>query len=887
MSTMEKPLAVKAALKQDQPENSIALRLVCGLMALIAVGLACAYTHCAPIPVFIYLWLTMAGCYISYHQRNTRNLLNTLLTVIGLIVVLGMFAVEMWSQFNTIRLEVLIPFIHVLTGLLALHTFDLRTRADLNTNCLIGVGLLLCTLVMARDLAAGIFVFCYMWLAASLFYLDSSSRTRAYGRFTPSEPSSPSRLAMNRESAGYALLPISAIPLLGLFFFLCLPRVNSIFDMLADRLSHPFVTVSLAPTSSAPIPGSDGTNGSGSGSGKGNGTGSGSGTGRGVIDTGANSTVMDTHAPSKDSKAGIPSAMPGEQEGARTDKNGKPVKKGGAGAADAKSAQDQGPPENELLMRDKEAVKFDDQLLFEVNAPGDFYYRRLVFDTYNGRTWSKAKEGTLSKCRKLSGGQYQELAGVPSLFLPTDFPTSAVIQEIRVKQPLGHVIFGATLPQKIDFPIDPVIVDDNGVIRTPGLLKPGMTYRVYSLVPTYNLDTMRKAVDDPQAQARAEKDYPNCLAVPTSVPDEVKDLAKNVAGTDGNWFVKSERICKFLRANYHYSSAGDDTPPNADQDLVDYFLFGAKKEAACGPFASAFAIMCREVGIPARVIGGFAPGEYNGVTGLREVHGKHGHAWAEVLIPKYGWVPFDATPSGILPTPPEEDNSFMASLSRSLGAFEAAFNPAHPTAPGGSTTAAGNNANAAKPGSGSSNPIPLPGVKKNSTTTTNGSPMPGGKEDAAKKDTTPAKSPLDYFKKSETQKWWWLLLEGLMVLGIIPMTLLLAQAIRAAYLQFKAKTSVDKTAKPSTVLYLRVVDDLKRFKISRSPSDTAHDISERFLTAVEGGMPVHPELPGLLKLFIQRYTDDRFGAPEESELRRQELQEIGDKIHTLVRTRVS
>jgi hypothetical protein len=126
-----------------------------------------------------------------------------------------------------------------------------------------------------------------------------------------------------------------------------------------------------------------------------------------------------------------------------------------------------------------------------------------------------------------------------------------------------------------------------------------------------------------------------------------------------------------------------------------------------------------------------------------------------------------------------------------------------------------------------------------------------------------------------------------MILGIIPMTLLLAQAIRAGYLQFKAKTYVDKTAKPSTVLYLRVVDDLKRFKISRSPSDTAHDISLRFLTAVDGGMPVHPELPGALKLFIQKYTDDRFGAPEESELRRQELQEIGDKIHTLVRTRVS
>jgi transglutaminase-like putative cysteine protease len=885
---MEKPAAVKAAIKQDQPENSIEMRAVCGLMALLSVGMACAYTHCAPIPVFIYLWLTMAGCYVSYHQRNTRNLLNTLLTVIGLIVVLGMFAAEMWSQFNTIRLEVLIPFIHVLTGLLALHTFDLRTRVDLNTNCLIGVGLLACTLVLGRDLTSGIVVFCYAWLAASLFYLDSSSRTRSYGRFTPTEPSSPSRMAMHRESAGYALLPISAIPLLGLFFFLCLPRVNSIFDMLVDKLSHPFATVSMAPAGPSSSPGPGGANGPGSGNSHGYGYGSGSGTGHGVMDTGAHSKVMDTQSPGKASKAGIPSAMPPEAGGVKTGKGGKSTGQKGAATIDTKSAQDQGPPDEELVMRDKEAAKYDDQLLFEVNAPGDFYYRRLVFDTYNGKTWSKAKEGTLSKCRKLSGGLYQELGGVPSLFLPEDLRTTAVIQEITVRKPMGHVIFGVTLPQKIDFPIDPVIVDDNGVIRTAGLLKPGMTYRVYSVVPSYNLDTMRKAVDDPAAQDRALKEYSTCLTVPTVVPEEVKELAKNVAGTDGNWFVKSERICKFLRSNYRYSNEGADTPPDPAQDLVDYFLFGARKEGACGPFASAFTVMCREVGIPARVIGGFAPGDYNGVSGLREVHGKHGHAWAEVYIPRYGWVPFDATPSGVLPAPPEEDNSFMGTLSRSLGAMEAAFNPSHPTTTtsAGSTPTTGNTAGAPRPGS--SNPIPLPAVEKNSTGTSNSAaPLPTGKTAADQKDTAASKSPLEYFKKPETQKWWFLLLEGLMILGIIPMTLLLAQAIRAGYLQFKAKTYVDKTAKPSTVLYLRVVDDLKRFKISRSPSDTAHDISQRFLTAVEGGMPVHSELPGALKLFIQKYTDDRFGAPEESELRRQELQEIGDKIHTLVRTRVS
>jgi hypothetical protein len=132
---------------------------------------------------------------------------------------------------------------------------------------------------------------------------------------------------------------------------------------------------------------------------------------------------------------------------------------------------------------------------------------------------------------------------------------------------------------------------------------------------------------------------------------------------------------------------------------------------------------------------------------------------------------------------------------------------------------------------------------------------------------------------------WWL--QGIVVLALIPTTLVVAQAIRSAYLNFKAKVEYAKTAKPSTVLFLRVVDDLKRFKISRSPSDTAEDFSVRFLTAVDSGLAVDPDLPGLLKDFMRIYTDDRFGTPEGSDQRRKDLQEISDKIHGLSKTKVS
>ena len=85
-------------------------------------------------------------------------------------------------------------------------------------------------------------------------------------------------------------------------------------------------------------------------------------------------------------------------------------------------------------------------------------------------------------------------------------------------------------------------------------------------------------------------------------------------------------------------------------DTVDYFLFENHK-GYCQQFASAAVLMYRLYGIPARYATGFRvkPEEFtlNEKTGLyeTEVTDQSAHAWPEILIPEYGWVPVEVTPS--------------------------------------------------------------------------------------------------------------------------------------------------------------------------------------------------------------------------------------------------
>ena len=132
----------------------------------------------------------------------------------------------------------------------------------------------------------------------------------------------------------------------------------------------------------------------------------------------------------------------------------------------------------------------------------------------------------------------------------------------------------------------------------------------------------------------------------TFVPDDVPPAVLQIARA---WTENAPTpYRKVLAIQERFVSSGSfryslDVRPRADANaLVDFLT--RTRTGFCQQFAAAMAILVRELGIPARVAVGFRPGSQSGDTFT--VSTEDAHSWVEVLLPGYGWLPFEPTPGG-------------------------------------------------------------------------------------------------------------------------------------------------------------------------------------------------------------------------------------------------
>lgn len=108
-----------------------------------------------------------------------------------------------------------------------------------------------------------------------------------------------------------------------------------------------------------------------------------------------------------------------------------------------------------------------------------------------------------------------------------------------------------------------------------------------------------------------------------------------------------------LQSAFRYTLMDEPVPPG--REPTEWFLFD-RREGHCEYYASALALMCRAVGINARVITGYVASDFNDVTGQYLVRESNAHGWIEAEIAPGFWMTFDGTPPADLyqihqPTP--------------------------------------------------------------------------------------------------------------------------------------------------------------------------------------------------------------------------------------------
>ncbi|MGI6207377.1 MAG: DUF4129 domain-containing transglutaminase family protein [Anaerolineae bacterium] len=286
-------------------------------------------------------------------------------------------------------------------------------------------------------------------------------------------------------------------------------------------------------------------------------------------------------------------------------------------------------------------VRLGSEDLYEVSGGPPGRLQSMIFDLYDGRQWWST-------------------ASSIGLLEPEDFPTVEafrgrvfVDQTVRVLADTRALValpspkwFGLPVKSEhVPVPAEPGLTGlDIYAATSRRLLAAGEVYQALSATSVATKEELR------QASTLYPRWLPEAyLNLPASLPQRVRDLAAEVAADAENPYDQAEAIEAYLRT-LDYNTEVQAPPPG--RDAVDYFLFESQ-EGYCNYFASAMAVMARSLGIPARVVAGYAPGQYDATRDLYVVNASGAHSWPQLYFPGYGWLDFEPTPAQPLVTRPE------------------------------------------------------------------------------------------------------------------------------------------------------------------------------------------------------------------------------------------
>jgi transglutaminase-like putative cysteine protease len=282
----------------------------------------------------------------------------------------------------------------------------------------------------------------------------------------------------------------------------------------------------------------------------------------------------------------------------------------------------------------KRDAALGDGIVMYVKTSQPVYLRGKLYDRFEHDRWFRSAD-TPTRAELVAG--YLRLDAAPG---------DRVTQTISVVADLDQSLYASPGVEQIRFPGPLLYEYSDGTFAVPQPLRAETTY---SIDAQPHLRGARYAIDAPAPDARY-------LQLDATLPARVRELAESVtAGVDDPW-TKALALERHLREHYAYSY--ETVIPYQGHTPIDWFLFEHRR-GHCEFFASAMAVMLREIGIPARLATGYSLGVRNPLTGFNEVRVLDGHAWVEGWFAQRGWVMFEPTP--FYPMPQQHRENQVAS----------------------------------------------------------------------------------------------------------------------------------------------------------------------------------------------------------------------------------
>ncbi len=250
-------------------------------------------------------------------------------------------------------------------------------------------------------------------------------------------------------------------------------------------------------------------------------------------------------------------------------------------------------------------VRFDGPL----PPPSERYWRALVLHSFDGFTWRR-----------------ERLALYDSP--PLQFSGTAYHYEITLEPNQQNALIALDLPQSRPSAttLRSFWTFDYQLLTLLPLLR-SVNYDLISYPQHRNVGAL------PPEQRRID------LQLPRAANPRSQQLAHQLRASSSSDAAYVTAVLDYLRrGGFQYTPQ----PPLLGRDSIDDLLFRTR-QGFCEHYASAFAMLMRAGGVPARIVTGYLGGEWNRFGDYLLVRQSSAHAWTEVWLDGQGWVRVDPT----------------------------------------------------------------------------------------------------------------------------------------------------------------------------------------------------------------------------------------------------